>query len=621
MARARRVFLSHTAELREFPQGRSFVAAAEAAVTRAGDSVTDMAYFPVRDGRPADYCRDKVRGCDVYVGLIGLRYGSPVRDQPQVSYTELEFDAATEAGLPRLVFLLDEDTAVPNPPPRLRDADPGLQARQRAFRAELRDAGVMAGKFASPDQLELLLFQALKELETTRRVWTTMIPAAPLVLVDRPAEEEDLRRAVLAGSNTLVVVSGMGGSGKSVLAACLARAVVDGTDFELAACCPDGVAWISVGRDRQPVTAQLELARALGEEHPDLGDDWRSNRIRLHQLGTARRGLIVLDDVWTAEGYEPFRLGIPGLRVVITTRNQKLAADMDAVPVPVGELESSQARQLLAAAAGMAAERMPREADEVLAELGHLALGVAMVGAIASGRGPHVWSALLQRIHEGRLDKIGHHFPDSYQYATLLRAIEVAVDDLDPDDRQRWAELAVFDHQGDIPRSAMRALWSSADEDDLDTNDRIDRLSRRSLIQRASDFGYRLHDLQYDVASLRLGSGLEAARRRLMDGYRQQVTAALDIANSKGWASVPANRTSETSVDPEMDDYSLDYLVHHLRAAGRELSALVLLSDYDFISRRVSRRGFDKLLRDYDWLPADHPMRLIRESLARSSTR
>src|SRR5215472_4565818 len=138
----RRVLLSHTVELREFPQGRSFVGAAEAAVARAGDAIADMAYFTARDSKPAQYCEAAVRGCDVYVGLIGLRYGTPVRDRPEVSYTELEFDAATEAKLPRLVFLLDEEAALPIPPARLLDQDADRQGRQRAFRDRVQGAGV-----------------------------------------------------------------------------------------------------------------------------------------------------------------------------------------------------------------------------------------------------------------------------------------------------------------------------------------------------------------------------------------------------------------------------------------------------------------------------------------------
>lgn len=380
-----RVFLSHTAELREFPHAWSFVAAAEEAVSRAGHAFADMAYSPVRDEKPAEYCRAQVRDCDIYVGLIGLRYGTPVHDQPELSYTELEFDAATEASLPRLVFLLDEEKEVPIPARWLLNSDPDLRARQRAFRARLRDSGTMTGTFSSPQQLGLLLLHALTDLRRERQPGMALrLPQRPEFVFGRKDLLAELH-ARLTGRDRdgpgIVALCGPGGVGKT-------SAAVEYAYRHLA---EFGVVWQLPAEEPAALAAGLsELAGQLdGRGGPNAGDP----RARVHAALAGRDDwLLIFDNAADPVDIDGLLPPAGGGRVLITSQYPHWPADQE-LDVPV--LDQATAAQFLLTRTGAgsgadaaAAELAAELATELAGELGGLPLALEQAAAYmrATGR-------------------------------------------------------------------------------------------------------------------------------------------------------------------------------------------------------------------------------------------
>lgn len=136
---------------------------------RAGHAIVDMAYFAARDTEPADYCTEMVGQADVYVAIIGHRYGAPVRGRPDLSYTELEFEAATTLGVPRLIFLVRDGAT--GTLPAAQHAD-----RQAAFRRRLQESGLTTAWVASPAELEIGLHQSLVELGAGRQAQRSSPP-------------------------------------------------------------------------------------------------------------------------------------------------------------------------------------------------------------------------------------------------------------------------------------------------------------------------------------------------------------------------------------------------------------------------------------------------------------
>jgi hypothetical protein len=207
-----------------------------------------MAYFTARDEAPAQLCRDTVAAADVYVLVAGFRYGSPVRDRPELSYTELEFEAAGEAGLPRLVFLLGEDAQ--GPAGLFRDSEHG--ARQDAFRGRLSDSGLTVATVTTPEGLSEELYQALVTLGRAAGTvgWSAPVFAVPPLRGDevtRPKLMAELVKAVtqpgIAAVGMTTGLWGAGGFGKTTMA----RLLVHCREVRLAF--PDGAVWVTLGED------------------------------------------------------------------------------------------------------------------------------------------------------------------------------------------------------------------------------------------------------------------------------------------------------------------------------------------------------------------------------------
>jgi formylglycine-generating enzyme required for sulfatase activity len=151
----RTVFLSSTA--RDLGPHREAVAKA---ILKLDDfKPVRMEDFGARDWEADAFCRAKVAACDVFVGLIGHLYGSSPEGQ-EVSFTEREYDAAAEAGIPRLLFLASDDLPLP---PSLRESDEKWQ-RQLRFRERIRKERIVAF-FDLPGPLATQVVAALGNLE------------------------------------------------------------------------------------------------------------------------------------------------------------------------------------------------------------------------------------------------------------------------------------------------------------------------------------------------------------------------------------------------------------------------------------------------------------------------
>jgi hypothetical protein len=133
-------------------------ASVDRTLRRMGHDVIGMEQYVAEGNRPLERCLSDVRVADLYVVLVGWRYGFVPHDQPAsgtLSITELEYNAANAAHKPILAFLLDPDMPWPtsrvdamSSEPHRGESRPGLNIAR--FRS-LLGTNYLTGMFRTPD--------------------------------------------------------------------------------------------------------------------------------------------------------------------------------------------------------------------------------------------------------------------------------------------------------------------------------------------------------------------------------------------------------------------------------------------------------------------------------------
>ncbi|MFF5077948.1 NB-ARC domain-containing protein, partial [Actinoplanes sp. NPDC000266] len=355
-----------------------------------------------------------------------------------------------------------------------------------------------------------------------------------------------------------------------------------------------GLLWVTIGEETggAKLAARInDLVEQLTEVRPTFSDPQQAG-FRLGQLldRQPRPALMVIDDVWTEAQLEPFLYGGARCRRLMTTRYPGLVPAQ--ARIQVGEMTAREGKILLARSL---TDASPTLISQILTATGCWPVLLALAGraaARAAGYGTATNSALQDILMRLKSDGPTAFDPDNpHQRSQAVAAtVEAGLQFLPPGSADRFAELAIFPGEVDIPTVMLELLWNATGElSPAGVRRLCEALADSSLLlsYRTDLRTVRVHDtIRGYLLHNATDSWLSELHGRFLDSAADLLLPAAS-RSTRAWWDLPAGH-----------DFLARHLARHLHGARRQEELAMTVTDLRWVEVQLRLHGHAEIEAD-----------------------
>ncbi|TRU05238.1 MAG: trypsin-like serine protease, partial [Microcystis sp. Msp_OC_L_20101000_S702] len=428
-------------------------------------------------------------------------------------------------------------------------------------------------------------------------------PPKPSYFVERPEVSIELNKLLLSEitekTGTLVIsaIYGLGGIGKSTLAAALAQ------EKEVQAFFPDGIFWATLGQQPDILSFLHGWIQALGDYNfKPTGIDAAS--LHLRTLLADKKALLVVDDLWNVEDIDPFRVAGNHCKLLVTTREVPVKG---AIRYDLDVMTESQSLALLTGYLKHELNLADQKQAKILAKIvGYLPLALELTAAQIEDGIP--WAELIEDLRAeianleilDRLEAGDTANEEKRKHYSLIACFNLSLKRLNGQRLRQFSWLGVLPDDVTITEKMAATLWDCQVREARQTL-RYLRSKALLLTGVSSELltSYRVHDLLHDLARNLilapphpetdyqlpgLGLSISEAHGQLLTRYQKQIKISPLTPLEKGGkeVEVPLSKGDLGGSNwhsLEDDGYIYNQLLWHLEKAGQIAQIHLLLRE------------------------------------------